>query len=171
MNLMTDAEFEESEQDKDDAGHDGGDGESFDAVLADDAGDDDDEGSRGAAYLDVAAAEERDDEAADDGGDESLFGRNAAGYAECDGEGEGDDADDDAGHQVGGEFPAVVVFQRREKFGLEIDGVFHDNGCLSGLVLLRRRKYNKIYSMKTESGCRAASRPAVAGAIRLNGYG
>ncbi len=99
------------------------------SILADDAGDDDDEGSRGTPYLDVVSAEERNDEAADDGGNQSLFGRNAAGDTEGDRQRQGHDADDDTGHQVGGEFPAVVVLQRRKEFGMKVDGVFHDRGC------------------------------------------
>ena len=106
------AELEQSEEYEEHACHDGGDGESFDAVLLYDAVDDDDEGSRGASYLHLATAEQRDEEASHDGCDDAFLWRNAGGDAEGDGKRQRHDAYDDASHEVGHKSFLVVRPQR-----------------------------------------------------------
>lgn len=71
------AEFEQPHRDQQHAGHERRNQQPRFAVLLDDAVDDDDEGTRRAADLYPASAQQRDDEPRDHGRDDSLFGRHA----------------------------------------------------------------------------------------------
>lgn len=67
------AEFEQPHRDQQHAGHERRNQQPRFAVLLDDAVDDDDEGTRRAADLYPASAQQRDDEPRDHGRDDSLF--------------------------------------------------------------------------------------------------
>lgn len=119
------AETQHAEQDEEETRHDGGDGESCESVLLDDAVDDDNEGTRRTAYLYTATAECTDGKACNDGGEDAFFGRHARGDAESNGKWQGNDAHNDACHQVGCKFLFVVVFECMKQLWFRRTILFH----------------------------------------------
>ena len=108
-NVLDDStKLEQTEQNEEHASHDGGDGESFDAVLLYDAVDDDDESTGRTANLHLATAEQRHKETGYDGSDDAFLGCYARGDAECDGERQCHNAYNDARHEVGHKVLFVV---------------------------------------------------------------
>ena len=120
-NVLDDgAQTEHTQQNEEDARHEGGDGETLHAVLLDDAIDDDDEGTCRTAYLHLASAEGGNEQSCDDGGDDTFLRRYTAGNTEGDGEGQCNDAHDDSRHEVGHECLLVVVLDGRNHLRLKV---------------------------------------------------
>ena len=109
------AETKQSEEYQEETCHEGGDGETFHAILLDDAIDDDDEGACRTTYLNLAAAKDGDDETCHNGGDDSLFGSHARSDTKCDGQRQGYDTYDDTCHEVRHECFLVVSLQTRKQ--------------------------------------------------------
>ena len=114
------AEMEQTEEHQEGTRHEGGNGQSLDAVLLDDAVDDDDKRTGRSAYLHLAATEYRDDETGHDGCDDTLFGSHSRCDTEGDGQRQGHDTHNDSRHHIGGEILLVVVPQGVEDLGSKL---------------------------------------------------
>ena len=124
------SQVQDAHHDQECTGHEGRDHQAVHAVFLDDSEDDDDEGAGGAADLDLAAAEERDEESRHDGGQDAGLRSGAGRDAERDGQRKGDDADDDTCQQVLDKLLLVIsVLERREQFGLEANFEIHVVNC------------------------------------------
>ena len=120
------AQVQDAHQDQECAGHEGRDHQAVHAVFLDDSEDNDDEGAGGAADLDLAAAEEGNEESRHDGGQDAGLRSGTGRDAERDGQRQGHDADDDTCQQVLDKLLLVVtVLERREQFGLETNFEIH----------------------------------------------
>ena len=123
--------MEHAHQDEECAGHERRDGEAAHAVLLDDSVDDDDEGAGRTADLDLAAAEEGNEETGHDGRQDAGLRRGARRDTERDGERQRHDTYDDTCEQVLYEGLFVVaVLERREQLGLETNFEFHTVNCI-----------------------------------------
>jgi len=116
------AQARDPEQHQDAAGHERGQLQAGDAVLAGDAGQDHDEGAGGAGDLQAAAAEYRDGQAGDDGGVQPLLRLGSGSDGKGHGQRQGDDADDDPGNDIGqpmfaAEQAGAVGFEKGDHFG------------------------------------------------------
>ena len=142
--------MEYAEQYEDQSCHDGGDCQSFQSVILNDAVHDDDECTGRSADLYAVTAEERYDETSDDRRDQTFFGRYSGCYTECDGKRQGYDTDNDTRHQVGDQFFLRVVFERRECFRMKFEICFHFyiyyvmNPVISGFSLSVRQPVSSI---------------------------
>ena len=120
------AKMQDAHHDQESAGHESRNHQTVHAVFLDDAEDDDDEGAGGAADLDLAAAEEGDEETRHDGGQDTGLRGGAGRNAERDGQRKGDDADDDTRQQVlDKRLLVITVLESREQFGLKTNFEIH----------------------------------------------
>ena len=112
-----------TQQDEDDARHEGGHHQAVYAILLYDAIDDYDKGSRRAANLHFAAPKEGDDKTGHNSRDDAFFGTDPRSDTEGNGQRKRHNADNDTGHEVGHEIGLAVILKRSEKLGLEVKSV------------------------------------------------
>ena len=108
------SEFQQTEEYQEYTCHNGGNGKPLKPILLNDAVDDDDEGTGRAAYLHLAATEQRDDESGNDSRDDALLGCYARGDTKSDGKWQGYNAHNDTSHEVAHECLFVIRLQCRE---------------------------------------------------------
>jgi hypothetical protein len=111
------SETGETHRDQEHSGHQSADGEPVHAVLLDDSVDDHDESAGGAADLNAAASQERDEESGHERGDEALFRGDSRGDRERQSERNRDDSDDQPGQKVVGKLCERVAPQNGEGLG------------------------------------------------------